>query len=283
MQTAIMDSSPQPAPPARRPLKRSASTASLPTPPYSREKRKRRASHHDSDSDEDDPNQLLDDADDDDNVSEPTEEDRLLTAKAERLGLLASSKTRPSAPPREPAVKKRARLDDDASQATKDIKAEPEQPAAAPLSPPRSRRQTTAPKIAAVIPRTPPPRRAKKATSKPVPVRGSPDNPFVDDGPRGGGSKDTRPPPRRASEEYEEKPTVTYVFRGVKATFDNPLYNQSPSARVKASLPIEDPEFSPDPAVPPRRLFMAQDLSDDDEETVDVKPKRLFAASTKAR
>lgn len=265
MQTAIMDSSPQPAP-ARRPLKRSASTASLPTPPYSRERRKRRASERENESDSDDD-------DDGDNVSEPTEEDRILTAKAERLGLLASSKPRPS---REPSSKKRAKLDQAVSQSKAEQVATS---AVAPLSPPRSRRHT-----AAAVPRTPPPRKAKKpagASSKPVPVRGSPDNPFIDDVAGPGGSKDARPVPRRHSEEYEEKPTVTYVFRGVKATFENPLYNLSPSARSKANLPIEHPDFSPDPAVPPRRLFFAKE-DVDDEDTVEIRPKRLFAAA-KAR
>ena len=71
MQTAIMDSSPQPAP-VRRPLKRSASTASLPTPPYSRERRKRRASQLEDAADSEDEDELDDDGDGNDNDNNPT-------------------------------------------------------------------------------------------------------------------------------------------------------------------------------------------------------------------
>ncbi|EJD54767.1 hypothetical protein AURDEDRAFT_110259 [Auricularia subglabra TFB-10046 SS5] len=282
MQTAIMDSSPQPAP-VRRPLKRSASTASLPTPPYYAERRKRRsASQHDSDSDSDD----VDELDSDQDVVERTEEDKHLTSK--RLGLLGLSAAPPSH--KRPKLSKDKTTTDSAPAEDKDAEATTAagpSKAAAPISPPRSKRQTRSATKAAevVVPRTPPPRAAKsKAVNARRPIRGSPGNPFIDDG-----RKVERPPPRRESEEFEEKPTVEYVFRGVKATFDNPLYGLSPSVRARARLPIDDPEFSPDPAVPPRRLlFTKKDAcdSDDDEsdggESQKVRPKRLFATTSAA-
>lgn len=289
MQTAIMDSSPQPAP-ERRPLKRSASTASLPTPPYYAERRKRRSSsQHESDSDSDDNDELDSDAD----VVERTEEDQHLTSK--RLGLLGASAA--------PSSHKRPKLSKDkkATDTTEDAEDKGVDEAtvagpstgAPPISPPRSkgpqtRSATKATKAAEVVaPRTPPRRAAKsKAVSARRPIRGSPDNPFLDDGP-----KVARPPPRHSSEEYEEKPTVAYVFRGVKATFDNPLYGLSPSVRARGRLPLDHPDFSPDPAAPPRRLlFTKEDTrgSDDESDESDggasqkVRPKRLFATTSAA-
>ena len=43
--------------------------------------------------------------------------------------------------------------------------------------------------------------------------------------------------------------------RGMKAEFDNPLYQLSPSAHARAALPVEHPEYSPTAACPPRLLF----------------------------
>lgn len=43
--------------------------------------------------------------------------------------------------------------------------------------------------------------------------------------------------------------------RGVRTTFTNPHYNLSPSARQRALLPVDHPDFSPDAACPPRMLF----------------------------
>lgn len=41
----------------------------------------------------------------------------------------------------------------------------------------------------------------------------------------------------------------------MKAEFANPLYNLSPSVKARSLLPIEHPDFSPDPTCAPKMLF----------------------------
>jgi hypothetical protein len=48
---------------------------------------------------------------------------------------------------------------------------------------------------------------------------------------------------------------LTNDSRGMKAEFDNPLYQLSPSAHARAALPIDHPEYSPTAACPPKLLF----------------------------
>ncbi|KZT56311.1 hypothetical protein CALCODRAFT_484101, partial [Calocera cornea HHB12733] len=48
--------------------------------------------------------------------------------------------------------------------------------------------------------------------------------------------------------------TVTYVFRGVRQQFPNPLYNR-PLSTQASQLPLAHPDYSPPPAAPPRLLF----------------------------
>jgi hypothetical protein len=56
-----------------------------------------------------------------------------------------------------------------------------------------------------------------------------------------------------------EKPTITYVFRGVKRVYRNPLYNHEedrPYSPPPASrLPIEHPDYSPAMNCSPKLLF----------------------------
>jgi hypothetical protein len=219
----ILDSSPiaVASPGVRQPkLKRSASTASLPTPPRTLHKRTRsRSSAWESDSDS------------------RSEDDPLLDSDDGAL-LLGNKKRRMS--PR------------------------------APVSPPPSRRQTTA-RVAR--PETP-----KQSTSTTQvddssgPVRDSPNNPFLAHSPLDGSIPEPRTPSPPA--EFVEKPTITYVLyvvtstfpvdppdplmpqsRGMKAEFENPLFHISPSARARAALPLDHPEYSPTAACPPRLLF----------------------------
>ena len=275
MKTAIMDSSPQPVPPAgpapRRTLKRTASTASLPTPPYSRENRKRQRNNaDDADNLAGSPatkvrvlEKSFMDSGDSDQDSDGDELSATLKAKAQKLKDKAQSKSKAQ---------------------TQTQTKEP----TAPLSPPRSTRQATrkaAEAAAIIIPVTPPPRRSprSKAKSKSAieAIRDSPDNPFLisDKNPA------TKRRPRLTSAEREEKPTVHYVFRGVKAEVENPLYKLPDHYRQKAKLPLDHPEFSPDPIIAPRRLFaskldaIAEDSAgeDDEEEPIRIRPKRLFA------
>jgi len=54
---------------------------------------------------------------------------------------------------------------------------------------------------------------------------------------------------------FEERPTITYVFRGQKATFHNPLYGLAPEAIAASKLPVDHPDFEAVEACPPKRLF----------------------------
>ncbi|TCD59830.1 hypothetical protein EIP91_011344 [Steccherinum ochraceum] len=133
------------------------------------------------------------------------------------------------------------------------------------FSPPPSRRHGAP---VAALPVTPPPlprtpKGDRSLKRKLFPERDSLNNPFLvpDESPEALSSPDAdagTPTPLP----YVEKPTITYVFRGVKAEFRNPLYDPShpdgvpsPRADDPSELPIEDPEFSPTPYCPPKLLF----------------------------
>ncbi|RDB18375.1 hypothetical protein Hypma_000386 [Hypsizygus marmoreus] len=94
----------------------------------------------------------------------------------------------------------------------------------APVSPPPSNRKTktvmkmVSPVALPSIPGSPPVTPEAK-----FPVRDSPNNPFLDASPTndsGIESTDTTPGPRTPQ---QERPTVHYVFRGVRGTFPNPF------------------------------------------------------------
>ncbi|KAI0353414.1 hypothetical protein OH77DRAFT_1553782 [Trametes cingulata] len=130
------------------------------------------------------------------------------------------------------------------------------------FSPPPSRRAPT------IVPRpaTPPPepkesKQKGKATA--LPERDSPNNPFlVGDSPASvPPSEDLSSPEPRTPKKHVEKPTITYVFRGVKTLLANPHY-RSPEAsaevaeiEARARLPVEHPDFSPSEACEPTLLF----------------------------
>ncbi|KAG2089255.1 uncharacterized protein F5147DRAFT_780721 [Suillus discolor] len=42
---------------------------------------------------------------------------------------------------------------------------------------------------------------------------------------------------------FEEKPTITYVLCGQKATFHNPQYHPAPEVLEASKLPIDHPDF----------------------------------------
>ncbi|THH22526.1 hypothetical protein EUX98_g8168 [Antrodiella citrinella] len=132
-------------------------------------------------------------------------------------------------------------------------------------SPPPSRRQAAS---VVALPITPPPlprtpRGGRSIKKRLFPERDSPNNPFLvpQDSPEALSSPEveaTTPIPLP----YVEKPTITYVFRGVKAEFRNPLYDPShpsgvpsPKSDDPSSLPIHDREYSPTPYCPPKLLF----------------------------
>ncbi|KAH7917235.1 hypothetical protein BV22DRAFT_1200328 [Leucogyrophana mollusca] len=325
----ILDSSPVPIPPIRdkpRPLKRSASQASLaslPTPPRTHHKRsKSRASQHASD-DSGSASELDDDLgggyaaqvrkarsggesqdEDDDSSRVPRKKRRtseILPGHDEEEDENAFWTGRSGT-----SVSARK---GDAVADEKDGEERSPSPALlryrykAPVSPPPSRRQSQVQSIRATskprtrspppafrlpLPPVTPPGRlfirppsptvtsvtpVKSKPKKIWPVRDSPNNPFLageDDasaaGPSGWESSDDEevigearvrqgtPTPVPA---HEEKPTITYVFRGQKATFHNPLYDLPPEVIAASKLPLDHPEFEVAEACAPRRLFSA--------------------------
>ncbi|CDO73907.1 hypothetical protein BN946_scf185016.g64 [Trametes cinnabarina] len=130
------------------------------------------------------------------------------------------------------------------------------------FSPPPSRRAPV------IVPRpaTPPPepqRSKDKGKAPALPERDSPNNPFLS-----GDSPASVPPSEgpdspllRTPQKHVEKPTITYVFRGVKTVVANPHY-RSPGAaaevaeaEARARLPAEHPDYSPLEACEPKLLF----------------------------
>ncbi|TFK47645.1 hypothetical protein OE88DRAFT_1665907 [Heliocybe sulcata] len=273
----VLDSSPIPIPPAQprsNPLKRSASTASLPTPPRTVHKSRRgrgraiRGRRGAGSSTEEEEGR---EEDEDVGVaSNPRKKRKTLETIVEAEGSdedgfwmgssTSKSKTeqkeKPSAPTTSTSKRPRTR-----SQSPYKAQA-PQSPSKtvaidrikAPLSPPRSRRQAAPPVT--------PPRKTRSATrleqAGPSAVRDSPENPFLDTPESLAGSPGARtPPPKHPALPLEERPTITYVFRGKKAEFVNPHYGASPSARERALLPPEHPDFEPDETCPPKILFSA--------------------------
>ncbi|KAM5537241.1 hypothetical protein V8D89_009174 [Ganoderma adspersum] len=126
------------------------------------------------------------------------------------------------------------------------------------LSPPPSRRAPV------VVPRpaTPPPPEPtkEKEKGKALPERDSPNNPFLaDDSPvSAGASGDQSSPEPKTPQKREEKPTLTYVFRGVKMLVSNPHYTSEEAAaeiEERSKLPVTHPDFSPSDAIAPKLLF----------------------------
>jgi len=221
----ILDSSPVPIPPVRT-LKRSASIASLPTPPRTHRRRTSLHSSHRTDSGSSDDGN----SDESGDGREPDEGRLVLGNKKCKMSPLLFR-----VPPREP------------------------------VSPPPSRRQSKSqPQSQNLSPPVTPKRQPR--TKGHYPVRDSPNNPFLVDTPLPGSPSDIlelesldTPSPA----DFAEKPTITYVFRGVKAEFANPLYKpassstKEPTTPPRHTLPLSDPDYSPDLRCPPKLLFKA--------------------------
>ncbi|KAG6844860.1 hypothetical protein H0H87_002983 [Tephrocybe sp. NHM501043] len=262
----MLDSSPVALPPVPRPLKRSASVASLPTPPRTHHKRKHasrslRSDDSDTDADMDrDEGSSASEAEVENghhnknkNKKQRTSEKRSEDTEEEAFWLSKSDGDAPVALPAAPSKKLpsglvyRRRLA--AAASTSSV-------GSAPMSPPPSNRKTVVPVAAPVTPE--PPRRSKRV----IPMRDSPNNPFLVS-PASVVADSASPTPSLSphTPQQLERPTVTYVFRGVRGTFPNPLYDhkrgrpRSPSAR--SQLPIEHPDYSPDAHCPPKLLFPA--------------------------
>jgi len=126
-----------------------------------------------------------------------------------------------------------------------------------------------------VLPRpttpTPASRKAKGGKGKQSgAIRDSPVNPFLGSSPR-------TPAPR---ESVMEKPTITYVFRGVKAVFRNPAYGiPEPVPGDPSTLPPHHPDFSPDLITAPKLLWPPTPAESDDEDDVPKSKVRPLPAA----
>ncbi|KAJ7836409.1 hypothetical protein B0H14DRAFT_3870851 [Mycena olivaceomarginata] len=199
--------------PISRPLKRSASVASLPTPPPTRHKRKRAGSKHSRASDDD--LSATDDNDDDD------DEKLIKEAEAEESFWLATNAAAASST-QPPLLYRRLQA--------------------------QSKSQTqTQPQLHG-LPHTPTPKSTSSTVSPPTTptrasiLRDSPDNPFLAS-PLGSQDEVVV----NESSLLEEKPTMAFVFRGVRRSFPNPYYNASrTSPNPNSQLPPEHPDFEPE-------------------------------------
>ncbi|KJA15275.1 hypothetical protein HYPSUDRAFT_58890 [Hypholoma sublateritium FD-334 SS-4] len=271
----MLDSSP--APITRRPLKRSASAASLasmPTPPRTHRRHARGRSRGSCDSDSDDH------ADDHEDVVVTTDEEAdedAHRAKKRRTGPAAAAadedafwlsgatdgpSTTTTTTTAGGAATRSAKAQ--APVAPPPLlyrkKAQGQSGEVAPVSPPPSHRRAVA-----IAPVTPEPPRTRAAARRAL--RDSPANPFLAS-PADPATDSATPSPIAGSSTVSpktptmgEKPTMTYVFRGVRRVYQNPLYDhgagRARSPPAASLLPIEDPEYSPAINCTPKMLFPA--------------------------
>lgn len=250
----------------RRTLKRTASAASLPTPPRTTHK-KRRKRNVDSDEEEEKgmPSEDELESSEDEKPPKPapralykpksvskkaTRDKKLTEEEAESQFWLGTPEGTASPEPK-------------ASKADKKVEKAPSTIGNTPVSPPPSRTNQVGPKF-----QTPPRKRRPVSSSssgggQPLalpdgdedgPIQDSPHNIFLT------GSKAAHPivPLAEEGSDIEQEPTVTYVFRGKRIEFPNPLYNLPPEAHERSKLPVCDPNFSPSPTIRPKRLFATE-------------------------
>ncbi|KAF8589151.1 hypothetical protein K439DRAFT_1658121 [Ramaria rubella] len=251
----MLDSSPLPISPPKK-LKRTASVASLPSPPPSVAPVKKRATAQKFDSDNDSGS------------DEEVEEDH------KGFNVVGRKLLFPPGPSKLPAVND---LDNPFLDLHKPSNVREQLALGAasspsvvhtgalvvPASPPLSRRKTF--KLNIPPPRTTPPvNKRGTCSASELPVLDEGDNPFLADSP---------PKPRRARSprELEEQPTLTYVFKGIKTILPNPNYNLPEAARERSRLPLAHPDYSPASLRTSRRLFPeAYPIEGDDAEEVDA-------------
>ncbi|KAI9452750.1 hypothetical protein F5148DRAFT_1289474 [Russula earlei] len=91
----------------------------------------------------------------------------------------------------------------------------------------------------------------RKRTVKPMPVRDSPNNPFLVNPSDSPGSAPSSPVGPHTP--VPDKETIYYVFRGKRLAFQNPHFGAPKNPR--SMLQPEHPDFSPSEDCTPRRLF----------------------------
>ncbi|KAJ7455239.1 hypothetical protein B0H11DRAFT_249136 [Mycena galericulata] len=236
----MLDSSPVSIPPVPRPLKRSASVASLPTPPRTHHKRKRGGSKHSRDSDE-----VLTATDEED------EEKLIKEAEDEESFWLTANPASTSSNGPAPLLYRRLQAQN-----------QPQVHGVPPVSPPPSHRKPpgkaavtscTSTPLSTIVspPSTPPPTRPTGAVALP---RDSPNNPFLAS-PLGSQDEVVINDSDCVPSLQEEKPTMAFVFRGVRRSFPNPYYNSSTEPNPNSQLPPEHPDFEPEERAVRKLLF----------------------------
>jgi len=268
---AELDSHLSRAGPPIKSLKRSASVASLPTPPRTVRKRSRSrgSAYHSSDDEADDalpvvsphlsPSQSHQAPE---KLSIPTHKRRRIDAVVAELNAEEREDTfwlsdAPVQPQASQPELKTARISRPLS------KGKP--PSSSRRGPPTSTRRLSQSRAvpASALPSTwsllsPPPTRPRppvtpprKRPVKPMPVRDSPNNPFLVDSSDSPGSLPSSPIGPRTP--VPDKETIYYVFRGKRLAFQNPHFGVPRNSRSK--LHPEHPDFSPSEDCTPRRLF----------------------------
>ncbi|KIM38027.1 hypothetical protein M413DRAFT_448069 [Hebeloma cylindrosporum] len=253
----MLDSSPVALPSIPRPLKRSASTASLPTPPRTHRRYARGRSRGSCDSDSDENVALSSDEEEEESRNKKRRMGEKTTAadaneEAFWLGdsdagvASSSSTTKNDTSSKAPLLYRRLQ-----AQAQMDV---------APVSPPPSHRKAamvTPQRDVAVSPPSTP--RTRSATKRAL--FDSPNNPFVGTPQKVADDSDTASPsassanPSPRTPKASEKPTITYVLR----VYQNPLFNHAenrPFSPPPASkLPLDHPDYSPALNCAPKLLF----------------------------
>ncbi|GBE87681.1 predicted protein [Sparassis crispa] len=287
---ALLDSSAVDIPPVRRPPpKRSASHASLPTPPRTATKRKRarsRATDSDVDEDEHVPAIGEDEHSDDPERERASRRDgdgALIIGHKKRKTLDAIAEELSEA-----VVEEAFWLDDRNANAGKSqlepkslprtrARSRTRSPSSSPppaahllrrghtglISPPPSRRQRTRVGRRPVTPR---PRASTSGKPSLFPKRDSPDNPFLADTPDDSPTTPVRETDAGAMPhtpvKQVEKPTLTWVFRGKKVELANPHFHgtaeddeDDEETAKHCLLPEGHPDYSPPPTYAPKLLF----------------------------
>ncbi|KIK63981.1 hypothetical protein GYMLUDRAFT_71444 [Collybiopsis luxurians FD-317 M1] len=263
-----------------RPLKRSASMASLPTPPRTSRRtknRKLRSLKAATAEEEREADGSASSDDEQEESGEPKYKKRRISSAQEETqdneaafwlaGSLSSGKETVEEPTTVDAVDS----DSDSETTTSFLSRRAQKSStvgSAPVSPPPSHRRPAGAKIAPTLNLLPaveenpspagtsPPETPK--SSKMRAFRDSPDNPFLasplDLDAAASTSLSSKELPK-----LEEKPTMTYVFRGVKKTYPNPYYDHEKdrprSPDPNSRLSPEHPDFSPDLRGAPRALW----------------------------
>ncbi|KAJ7745751.1 hypothetical protein B0H16DRAFT_1558094 [Mycena metata] len=239
----MLDSSPVSLPPVPRPLKRSASVASLPTPPRTHHKRKRAGSKHSSRAPSDEELSATDDDNDEQLIKEAEDEESFWLA-TNPASTTAAKNNAPS------LLYRRLQAQAEGSQT--------QTQGVPPVSPPPSHRKppvkttliprTPTPKSPSTVspPSTPPASTRRTGNGVPTLLRDSPDNPFLSS-PLGPQDEVIVNDSDAVLGPQEEKPTMAFVFRGVRRSFPNPYYNTSPTGpNPNSQLPPEHPDFEPE-------------------------------------